>query len=239
MREREAEKNERITFSHLFFLPQLFSSTPEAKAALRADLQRGHFDDLKGAAASVKPFAGRALAPGAAALPRLAVVDAAAPGAPPSDLPAAIAAARTAAGYGPRAPAFLLIGARASADAALDGWARVWKRREGDSPAPPPGPLIDVTLYDRASPILLAFPLGRRALLAGAASSAGRRGADAAIAHFGDGAALRTSLGLTNPLAGYAALVDGDGGVRWLGGGLVAEGEADQVRATAAAVAEE
>ena len=194
---------------------------------------------MKGAAASVKPFAGRALAPGAASLPRLAVVDAAAPRSPPTDLTAALAAARAAAGYGPRAPAFLLIGTRASADAALDGWARVWKGRRETSPPPPPGPLIDVTLYDRASPILLAFPLGRRALLAGAASSAGRRGADAAVAHFGDGAGLRTALGLANPLAGYAALVDGDGGVRWLGGGLVAEGEGDQVRAAAVAVVEE
>jgi len=229
---------------------QLFVVSPERRARLAADLQKGGFDDLAGAATLTKPFAARALVPGAVALPPLPVRDANDGGrGGATDLATALAVARAAAGHDAAAPALLLVGARSSSDAALDGWAAAWWGGGGGEPglagptrrdnarAPPSLPLIDLTLYDRASPLLLALPLGRRALLAGASRAAARRGADAALAHFGPGDALRSALGLTNALAGYAALVDGRGGVRWLGAGVPTDGEVSDLLAAVASLA--
>jgi len=271
-----------------FFLPldlfQLFNKelAAERKAALRADLAVGHFDDLKGAKTASKPFAARAVPEGAALLlPSLdlAVVaretggggeSSSGSGSGATTLGEVLSRALLPDGGGRggslgtrRGPLLLFLGSRASAEPALDSWARAAgggpPAPSPDARSPPPSPpsppllpIVDLTLFDRVSPILLALPGGKGALLRGAAEGARRRGARVAAAHFGSGAggarALREALGATNALAGYACVLDceveeGGGGaltararVRWIGAGEAEAAEGPGLREVVASL---
>ena len=157
-------------------------------------------------------------------------------------------------------PLLLLLGSRASAEPALDSWAAAWARvaaandstsgpssSSSSSSSPPSSlPIVELTLFDRVSPILLALPGGKGALLRGAAEGARRRGAAAAAAHFGGGGkGIREALGATNALAGYCCVLDcerrREGGaekgahlsaarVRWIGAGEAEPGEEEGLR---------
>ena len=161
-------------------------------------------------------------------------------------------------------PLRLLLGARASAEPALDSWAAAWARvaandscssssfSSSSSSSSSALPIVDLTLFERVSPILLALPGGKGALLRGAAEGARRRGGEAAAAvvaaaaHFGGGGrGIREALGATNALAGYCCVLDcergggGGGGengvkltarVRWIGAGEAEPAEEEGLR---------
>jgi len=268
---------------------QLFNKelAAERKAALRADLAVGHFDDLKGAKTASKPFAAREVPERAALLlpsldldvvsKRVASGEEASSSFSSSSsttLGEVLSEAlhgggrRQQEGYQRRTttrrgPVLLLLGSRASAEPALDSWAAAWAKAVASSSSssrssssssssspqpPPPPPIVDLTLFDRVSPILLALPGGKSALLRGAAEGARRRGAAAAAAHFGaaGGREIREAIGATNPLAGYGCVLDcrlGTGAaaplaarVRWIGAGEAGAEEEEGLREVVASL---
>jgi hypothetical protein len=148
----------------------------------------------------------------------------------------------------------LLVGLRASAEAGLDSWAAAYagalmmggggsgssSASLGVLPSPTPSSprIVDLTIYDRTSALVLALPGMKSALLRGAGAGAARRRASIAGAHFGRAPEVRASLRLANALAAHAVVVGREGGMAWLGSGLARAGEGEVEEMVAVARAE-